>query len=87
MAFLRLLAMLLVALTIVYIGLFFFLKEAHREKLEREYRPEATELQRTAFVKAGVEAYAARMRRMLALAVYGVPLTIFAVLILTSNTS
>ncbi|MEM8959129.1 MAG: hypothetical protein AAGC86_15095 [Pseudomonadota bacterium] len=87
MAFLRLLAMLIVALTIVYLGLFFFLREAHCEKLEREFRPEATELQRTAFVNAGVAAYAARMGRVLALAVYGVPLTVFAVLILTSNTS
>ncbi|MCR9085167.1 MAG: hypothetical protein NXH97_00340 [Rhodobacteraceae bacterium] len=87
MAFLRLLAMLLVALTVVYISMFFYLREAHREKLEREFRPEATELQRTAFVKAGVDAYAARMGRLLALAVYGVPLTIFAVLILTSNVS
>lgn len=87
MAFLRLLAMLLVALTVIYVGVYFYLREAHREKLEREFSPEATELQRTAFVKAGVDAYAARMRAVLALVVYGIPLTVFAALILFSNLS
>lgn len=85
MAFMRLLALVLVAQTIVYLGLFFYLREAQREKLESEYSPSATEKQRSAFVKAGVEAYTARMRKVLAVIVYAVPLAIFALLILTSN--
>ncbi|MEM1360778.1 MAG: hypothetical protein AAGF94_03590 [Pseudomonadota bacterium] len=85
MAFMRLLALVLVAQTIVYLGLFFYLRAAQREKLERDYTSSATEKQRSAFVQAGVDAYTARMRKVLAVVVYGVPLVIFALLILTSN--
>jgi len=85
MAFLRLLAMLLVALTVVYLSLYFYLRAARREKLEQDYNPEATDLERSVFVDAQLDAYAKLMGRVLAFVVYVVPLVGFAVIILTSN--
>lgn len=85
MAFLRLFALALVALTVVYFGLFFYLREARRDQLERDYSPSASDKQRDAFINAGVEAYAARMRKVLALIIYGVPLLVFTIVILTAT--
>lgn len=77
--------MLLVALSIVYVSLYFYLRQARREKLERDYNDAASDVDRAAFVDAQLATYAKSMGRVLVILVYGVPLVSFAVIILTSN--
>lgn len=85
MPFVRLAIILLVVLTIVYIGLFLFLREAKRDRLERDYQGHATERERDAFVNAAVDTYGRRIRLWLAGAVYGVPVVVLAVVIYVTN--
>lgn len=85
MGFLRLFLMFLIFQTVVFISVYYFLRAARRERLERDYPDIATERERSAFVDARVRAYAVRIRRWLALVVYGVPWIGLALIIYLTN--
>ncbi|PWR03880.1 hypothetical protein DKT77_03980 [Meridianimarinicoccus roseus] len=86
MAFLRLMILMLIPLAVIYASLLAFLCARHGERLSEEYQPGASARERQAFVKAGVRAYAMRIRGRLAAAVFGVPLAGLAVHIYMTNT-
>lgn len=85
MAFVRLLLLMMIALCVVYLSLYFFLLAVHRDREKRNYPESASERERSAFVAARVRSYAARMRRWLALIVFGVPLIGLAVIVYVTN--
>lgn len=85
MGFLRLFLMFLIFQTVVFVSVYYFLRAARRERLERDYPDIATERERSAFVDARVRAYAVRIRRWLALVVYGVPWIGLALIIYLTN--
>ncbi|QDY69710.1 hypothetical protein [Qingshengfaniella alkalisoli] len=85
MQFLRLAALLLGGLAILYVCLFFYLRAGKRERLEADYPESATDREREAFVKSAVDAYSSRIAPWLALVVFGLPLTGLAVYIYVTN--
>ena len=85
MAGIRLLFILLVVLTIVYVCLSLYSRSVRRSKLEDRWAEEGMPGDRDAYVKAGLEEYDGSIRRKLILGVYIVPLTLIAVLIYVTN--
>ena len=71
--FLRLFALMLGFLTVVYICVYFYLLAVQREKLAAAYPNAATPAERDRFVEAQVQVFAARLRPRLAGIVYVVP--------------
>jgi hypothetical protein len=85
MQFLRLAIIGVVICGIVFLCLFYFLKQRHQERLEQDYPETAAEREREEFVKRSVSTYSSRMARWLALAVFGVPAAILALVIYFTN--
>lgn len=86
MAFLRLMVLILIPLTVIYLSVLAYLCQRHREQLLASYQSGGTERERDAFVTAGVRVYAARIRGWLALAVFGIPLAGLAAQVFLTNT-
>lgn len=85
MAFVRLILLLLIPLAVIYASLLAWLCARRRDRLEENFNPDASPTERRAFVRAGVRAYAARIRGRLALAVFGGPITALVVVVLATN--
>jgi Ca2+/Na+ antiporter len=81
----RLVIILLVALTIVYISLSLYSRSVRRRKLEAEWAEEGRTGDRDAFVREGLEDYDGSLRRKLILGVYVVPLALIALIIYLVN--
>jgi hypothetical protein len=81
----RLLIILFVALTIVYISLSLYSRSVRRAKLEAEWEEEGMTGDRDAFIKQGLAEYDGSLRRKLILGVYVVPLALIALIIYLVN--
>lgn len=85
LALLRLLFVLLILQTIVYVALSLYSRAQRRNKLEAEWDEEIRKGDRDAFIEQGLQEYDGSLRRKLILAVYIVPLTTIAVLVYVGN--
>ena len=81
----RLLFILLVVLTIIYVCLSLYSRSVRRGKLEARWAEEGMPGDRETYVRQGLEEYDGSVRRKLLLGVYVVPLTLIAVLIYVTN--
>ncbi len=87
MVFARLMAMFLVALTVVFVSLWFYARAARRERLEAEWDRNQGPGRRESFVQAELAAYVPKLRRKLIWGVYVIPSLLFAALIYVTNTT
>lgn len=81
----RLVIILLVALTIVYVSLSLYSRSVRRRKLEAEWAEKGLQGDRDAFVREGLEDYDGSLRRKLIWGVYVVPLALIALIIYLVN--
>jgi len=81
----RLGAMGLVALTVVYLCVSWFSKSVRREKLEVEFDAGGIDGTRADFVKQGLKDYDGSLRRKLILGVYVVPIIVVGSVIYLTN--
>jgi heme/copper-type cytochrome/quinol oxidase subunit 4 len=84
-AFLRLMFILMVVLTIVYVALSLYSRSVRRGKLEAHWDRKGMTGDREAFVQRGLKKYDGSFRRKLILGVYVVPLTMIAILVYVTN--
>ena len=87
MAFARILGLALVALSIVFVCLWFYARTARREKLEAEWEVNKGPGTRESFVNAGLAAFEGPLRRRLVLWVYVIPIALLCVLIYVTNSA
>ena len=81
----RLVIILLVALTIVYVCLSLYSRSVRRGKLEAQWAEEGRVGDRDAFIREGLEDYDGSLRRKLILGVYVVPLALIGLIIYLVN--
>jgi hypothetical protein len=81
----RLMGMALVALSIVFVCLWFYARAAKREKLEATWDKDQGPGRRESFVNAELMAYEGALKRKLIWGVYVIPGTFLAVLIYVTN--
>jgi Ca2+/Na+ antiporter len=81
----KLLLVLLVVLTVVYVSLSLWSRAVRREQLERRWDEEGRSGDREAYVEAGLEEYDGSVRRKLLLGVYVVPLAVVAAIVYLVN--
>lgn len=81
----RLLIVLLVVLTVIYVSLSLYSRSVRRGKLNAQWDEEGMTGDRDAFVREGLEEYDGSLRRKLILGVYVVPLLAIAVIIYVTN--
>ncbi|SDC63729.1 hypothetical protein [Ruegeria marina] len=82
---LRLVLVLLIVQTVVYVALSFYSRAVRRDKLERWWDEKGKTGDKEAFVERGLRAYDGSFRRKLILGVYFVPWALIAVLIYIVN--
>jgi Ca2+/Na+ antiporter len=87
---LRLLAVALVGLTIVYVLVSIYSRSVRREKLEKEWdtdpaREGAPAGEREAFIEDGMEHYRHGLKRRLLWLIYIIPMIVFVVIIYVVN--
>lgn len=87
MVFARSMGMALVALTIVFICLWFYARAARREKLEAQWDENQGPGRRESFVKAELSTYESTLKRKLIWGVYIIPGCLLALLIYVTNMS
>lgn len=88
MAFIKLIAIAFVGLTVVYLSLFAFFASLRRERLEKRYDadpPAGTT--RDAFIADGMASYRRSLRPRLLLLVYIVPVAVWAGIVYVINTN
>jgi len=81
----RLLFILFVVLTIVYVCLSLYSRSTRRKKLEERYHHEGMPGDKDTFIREGLEEYDGSIRRKLIWGVYVLPLTGIAILIYVTN--
>ncbi|WP_116133085.1 hypothetical protein [Tropicimonas sp. IMCC34043] len=81
----KLLLILFVAMTGVYIGLSIHSRRLRRDKLEREWDEEIRHGDRARFIDEGMEAYHHSLRRKLILGVYVIPFVLIGGIIYLTN--
>ncbi|MBJ6372342.1 hypothetical protein [Sedimentitalea arenosa] len=84
-AFFRLMFILMIVLTIVYVTLSLYSRSVRRNKLEAHWKTKGLTGDREAFVQRGLQKYDKSFRRKLILGVYVVPLMAIAVLVYVTN--
>ncbi|WP_227271862.1 hypothetical protein [Roseobacter weihaiensis] len=82
----RIMALALVALSVVFVSLWFYARAARREKLEAQWDENQGPGRRESFVKAELHAYEGPLKRKLIWGVYVIPLCLIALLIYVTNT-
>lgn len=82
---LRLLFILMVVLTIVYVALSIYSRSVRRAKLAAHWERKGLTGDRDAFIRRGLEKYDRSFRRKLILGVYIVPLLLIAIIIYVTN--
>ena len=85
LGFVRLIVMLFVALTVVYVSLSFYSRAIRRSKLKKKWHEGKQLVDRDTFVQRGLERYDGSIRRKLILLVYIVPLVVIGVIIYLTN--
>jgi hypothetical protein len=85
MAFVRVLGLALVALTVVFVCLWFYARAARREKLEAQWEVNKGPGRRESFVSAELANYEGPLRRKLIWGVYVIPMTLLSALIYVTN--
>ena len=85
MAFVRILGMALIALTVVYFSLWFYARAARREKLEARWDESQGPGNRESFVKAELGTYEGPLKRKLIWGVYVIPMCLLTLLIYVTN--
>lgn len=83
--FLRLLVMLFVALTVVYVCLSLYSRAVRRGKLEDKWENGKHLVDRETFIRRGLERYDWSVRRKLLLGVYLVPMVVIGAIIYLTN--
>lgn len=81
----RLLFILFLVLTIVYVSLSFYSRSVRRRKLEDQYHHDGMPGDKETFIREGLEEYDGSVRRKLIWGVYVIPLTGIAILIYVTN--
>ena len=84
-AFVRLIFVGLIALTIVYVCLSFYSRAVRRSKLKKKWHDGPQRVDRDTFVQRGLERYDGSIRRKLILAVYVVPAFLVMLIIYLTN--
>lgn len=87
MVFARLMGLVLVGLTVIFVSLWFYARAAQREKLEAQWDREQGPGRRESFVNAELSAYESGLRRRLIWGVYVIPSCLIALLIYVTNMS
>ena len=82
---LRLVVVLLVALTVIYWSLVFYLRAGERDRLEAEWERDRPPLPRHTYVEIGLRDYGGSLRRKLLWGVYIVPIALICGLIYVVN--
>ncbi|MEL6099821.1 MAG: hypothetical protein AAFV87_01700 [Pseudomonadota bacterium] len=82
---LRILLMVFVVLTVIYVCLSLYSRAARRDKLEAEWDEGGIETPRETFVQDGLREYDTSLRRKLILGVYVVPITLICLIIYLTN--
>ena len=82
---LRILLMVFVVLTVIYVCLSLYSRAVRRDKLEAEWDEGGIETPRETFVQAGLREYDSSLRRKLILGVYVVPITLICLIIYLTN--
>lgn len=86
LALLRLMFVLLIVLTVIYVGLSIYSRRVRRAKLAARWdAKDVLTVDRDAFIERGLKKYDNSFRRKLILGVYIVPLTAIAVLVYVMN--
>ncbi|MDG1167641.1 MAG: hypothetical protein P8N14_00470 [Sulfitobacter sp.] len=83
--FIRLVIMLFVALTVVYVSLSFYSRAVRKSKLRQKWHDGKQLVDRDTFVQRGLERYDRSIRRKLIWGVYVVPLVVIGVIIYLTN--
>jgi hypothetical protein len=86
MTFARVMGLVLAALTVVYISLWFYARATRRERLEAQWDRKQGPGRRESFVQAELAAYEGPLRRRLIWGVYVIPASLLAALIYFTNT-
>lgn len=81
----RLLLVLVVALTVVYVSLWFYFRAGMRERLAEKWTRDRPPLPEHTFVANGLRDYEPPLRRKLFLGVYVIPLTVVIATALVLN--
>lgn len=84
-ALLRFAVPLMIVLTIIYVVLSLYSRNARRDKLEAYWEEENLTGDRDAFVELGLKDYDSSLRRKLIWGVYIVPVTAVAILVYVMN--
>lgn len=87
MAFVRVLGLALIALTIVFVCLWFYFRAVRREKLQAQWDQDQGPGAREGFVKAELSAYEGILKRRLIWGVYVIPMGLLTLLIYVTNTT
>lgn len=85
MVFVRSMAMIFVALTIVFVCLWFYARAARREKLQAQWDKDQGPGRRDSFLAAEMMAYESSLKRKLIWGVYVIPGSLLAILIYLTN--
>lgn len=84
-AFLRLIAVLMIVLTVIYAAVSLYSREMRRAKLKKRWRDKGLTVGRDAFIQRGLRQYDRSFRRRLILLVYILPLGAIALLVYIMN--
>ena len=87
LGFVRLIVLLFVALTVIYVSLSFYSRSIRRSKLKKKWHEGKQLVDRDTFVQRGLERYDGSIRRKLILMVYVIPLVVIGVIIYLTNHS
>jgi len=82
---LRLLFVLLIVLTVVYVVLSLYFRAVRKAKLKRYWKERGLTSDREAYVRRGLKRYDGSIRRKLILLVYIIPLGAIALLVYVTN--
>ncbi len=83
--FIRLVIMLFVVLTVIYVSLSFYSRSVRKSKLRKKWYEGKQLVDRDTFVQRGLERYDGSIRRKLIMGVYVVPVVVIAVIIYLTN--
>lgn len=84
-AFVRLMFICFIVMTLIYIGLSFYSRAVRRGKLKAEWQEGPQDVDRDLFVEAGLEQYDKSLRRKLILGVYVVPIVVIGTIVYLTN--
>lgn len=85
MGALRVIGIVLVVQTVIYVSLMYYLRAVRRDKLEAKWDAGGIDTPRELFVRNGLEEIDGPMRRNLLLLVYVVPIVLICLMIYLTN--